>query len=65
MIIRDGDDGAVRRTLAREVLQREEVLLSGIEGIPSLTKYGNPKTTEIDMKFGAIGLRGDTAILQA
>jgi len=43
----------------------EKVLLSGIEGIPSLTKDGNPETTEIDMTFGAIGLRGDTAILQA
>jgi len=64
MIIGDGDDGAERRILAREILLREEVLLGGIEGVSSLTKDGNPEATEIDVEFGATGPRGDTAILQ-
>jgi hypothetical protein len=65
MVIGDGDDGAERRILAREIFSREKVLLSGIEGIPSLTIDGDPKTAKIDMKFSAAGPRGDAAILQA
>jgi len=65
MVVGDSNDGANGGIFTREVFVREEVFLRGIEGIPSLTKYRDSKTTVVDMKFGAAGFRGDVTILQA
>jgi len=65
MVVRDSDDSADRSSGAREVLLREKVLLGGVEGIPSLTKDRDSKTAIEGMKLGAVGLRGNSAILQA
>jgi hypothetical protein len=56
MVVRDSDDSADRSSSAREVLLREEVLLGGVEGIPSLTKDRDSKTAIVDMKLGAVDL---------
>ena len=65
MVVGNSDDGAGGGIFAREVLAREEVLLRGIEGVPSLTKHRDSKTTVVNVKFGAVGFRGDATILQA
>jgi hypothetical protein len=56
MVVRDSDDSADRSSGAREVPLREEVLLGGVEGVSSLTKDRDSKTTIVDVKLGAVGL---------
>jgi hypothetical protein len=55
MVVRDSDDSADGSSGAREVPLREEVLLRGVEGVSSLTRDGDSKTTIVDMEFGAVG----------
>jgi hypothetical protein len=64
MVVRDGNKGADRSVLMREIFLREKVFLRRIEGISTLTKDRDSKTTIIDMKFGAASSRGDAMILQ-
>jgi len=65
MVVRDSDDSADRSINTREVLSREEMLLGGVEGVPSLMKDRDSKTAVVDVKLGAVGFRGNTTILQA
>jgi hypothetical protein len=65
MVARDCDDSADRSVGAREVLSRKEMLLGRVEGVLSLMKDRDSKTAVIDVKLSAVGLRGNSMILQA